>query len=194
MEYLEVLLTGLAGPIFAVAVLPWVIAIYFIFRYRSAQEGQRDPHIGGKTALHIFFSIGVLMVLGGITGLTVDLLTDPGEGQGGASALTRSSAAFVVSGLIISACGFAALRRATNDVAYPMVGRLFIGLRFALSALIAFSAMTMWFQIWFAEGDSGEVGRTMFGVMVVWLVSTGVHFRMLLESMGIANEPDIEAA
>jgi len=25
-------------------------------------------------------------------------------------------------------------------------------------------------------------------------LSTGVHFRMLLASMGIANEPDIEAA
>src|SRR6266480_4939613 len=49
---------------------------YMMLRLREARSAQQDPQLGLRTALYFFFSVGILLVLNGLTVLVVDMMTD----------------------------------------------------------------------------------------------------------------------
>src|SRR5437588_12018229 len=54
---------------------------YAVLKVRDARGDQPDPQVGLKVGLYFFFSIGVVLLLYGLTTIVVDLLLDTKESR-----------------------------------------------------------------------------------------------------------------
>src|SRR5262249_49715251 len=69
-----------------VVVLFSLVFIYLVIRQRNDRAEVRDPQAGIKAVLHYFLSIGLILMMIGLSVLAVDVLKDEGVNIGGKKA------------------------------------------------------------------------------------------------------------
>jgi hypothetical protein len=170
---------------------------------------ERDPHTGRKFALGVFFHLGVLLVLTGLTLSAVDIcenLTGSGNSGGNAPATwragpgmpppppaagkpffntqQRTACGLMLSGVLHGVLFFMLLTFATNARKFPAVGRAFVINRLLIAGVILMAITTSFCVMLFAEGEFmvESFGRVL-GLALVWGPAALGHFLWLMFGM-----------
>jgi hypothetical protein len=201
---LAVLFVVLALAVFAIPVLALA---YVALRVQDAAREEPDPRLGMKAAFHAVHSFSVLLVLVGLSILTVDLLNGAlggrpnapgapnpfgpppaaraGDGPGAAK---RTAAGLIVSGGLFGLTFWACLTR-TNDAARRSVRRVFVGGRMALCLLVVLIAVTGLLVTLFQKTPDDGAMEALVGTLLVWLPAAGVHMALFAANMGAPRRP-----
>lgn len=172
------------------------LAVPYVVARMRERNGQPDPHIGIKTAHYFFFTMGIFLMLSGLTIICIELMDIDGRPRGGAFGPMRPS--FLESpqvrvGLAMNVVGglFALMHRllllGTNDGAMPQVRRAFSGLRFVVSGLIVLVTLTVVLSILFQRGAEFSQIKPFLGVLIVWIPSWFLHMAFLMVTTPRAN-------
>lgn len=191
MPQMEGLISAFVIPLMMASLVPWLLFLYFGFRYRAMHEGQWDRYLGLKAVGHAFFSLGVLLLLGSITAIVVEFVVEgTAQDRGdGLSPTLRASFALLVSSVVLCASASYCMSQLTNDDDYPMVRRFFLGARFGFSGVVAFGALTATLMTLFARGEIGDPFSVAASVLLVWTGSSVVHLRLLISAVNQSNVP-----
>jgi hypothetical protein len=197
------LLLGLAFP-------------YVALRMRDSRAAEPDPELGLKAALFYGFSLALLVGLVGVTVAAVHEAPklgreewaggddggapEPGGGPGAGATPARSAARDPFHPTLRNAAGLAAagfglalfhfllIVGFTNSRRFPEVKRVFVGWRFAVSALVVLAAVTYLSVFLFQKGpaprDPGfrahrDALYTLYAVLAVWVPTWLVHLGLL---------------
>lgn len=165
-----------------IILIPVAVGIYVVSRLRE-RGGPPDPHIGIKTAHHLFYTFGILMLLAGITLISVELmLVDDfdrrggmgNRGFGGPIQRTFFEQPSVRIGLALMLVGgvFALMHRvlllATNNSKQSNVGRAFLGVRFALAGLLVMFILAAMLSALFQVNAQFREIKPFLGMLIVW--------------------------
>src|SRR5262249_39135728 len=104
---------GLGG-----AVVPSLVTIYIVARWRGYREGVDDPQLGRKLAAAVFCWLALQLLLAGLSVLGYALV----GGVDDRELAVRIAAALILPALLVGGLNLAALRR-TNHAERPVVGR-----------------------------------------------------------------------
>jgi hypothetical protein len=194
----------LAPLLFLALALP-----YAVLRLRDAQNRHSDPQLGLRAAQHFFFSLGILLVLTGLTTIVVDLVQQamaPPRGAGFAPPFgqpfgqpfrqgpprseipndaQRTGAAFILSGILFAGMHFALLLPLSRERRPSPSRRMFLGCRFAVHGLVMLFALTGLLTVLFQRSDPNrdaalmDLRNAFIGVLLIWMPSWAVHFVLL---------------
>lgn len=197
ISILPTLLLGLALP-------------YGVLRLRSAPSADPpDPQVGLKAALYFFFSLGILLILNGLTVIAIDLVTGDDNvqqnfpwaqpaNQFGApaqqdedfpNAAHRTGGAMIASGLLFVVIHWFYLVVATNNRRYPSAKRMFVGWRTAIHGVVVLLTITALLLIEFQEevpDTMGDVVNSLVAILLVWAPSWFMHLALL---RGYSSQP-----
>jgi hypothetical protein len=199
---------GLAfGALFALMflLLPMVlfgVAVpYAVLRMRDAKAEHHDQQLGLKVAYHFFFSLGVLMVLLGLTINVADLIIDdkgpaapaglqfgpglapmqpaPRAKQADGRLLTpamRTGWAVATSGLVFAVVFGMTTIFGTNVRRFPAIRRMFVGWRLMVAGVAVVSAVTTLF-VWIFSKDQpdNKSYEVALATLAVWAPALVVH-------------------
>jgi hypothetical protein len=176
-------------------------AIYGVCRLRERSEAP-DPHIGIKTAHHLFYTAGLFLLLIGVSVIAVEMMFLDAPIGGRRPDIFPGGFGFrepffermsVRIGLAVMLVGgaFALLHRllllATNDGKLRSVGRAFLGFRFAVTGILVMVLLSvilsMLFQKEFPGADPGSRFREIkpfLGMLIVWLPAWILFMTFLL--------------
>jgi hypothetical protein len=196
------LLGALSILVVLVALVPFLLGLaipYAILRLRPGQERDVDPQVGMKAVLHYAFSLSLLMIIGGISYLVVDALSDQQMGilpaqppqfnpRGFPPAAPvhdreftrpqRIAVALIVSGFALGALHLVLLLGFTNDRARPETRRVFVGCRLAVHSFVLLYFFTALVVELFDEAK-WETIKVFLGVLIVWGPSWAIHLLLL---------------
>jgi hypothetical protein len=142
------------------------LVVYLVARWRSYRENLApDAHLGLKTALGLFsllaFQIGIYGVATFVWGLVT---SQEGDGRGD---IMREAFGLLVPAAGVYAVHYFTLLR-TNAAVQPLVPRLFAGVNLLMTGVIAFAVLLVAFGTLFERGESGEPGRRVLGLALVY--------------------------
>jgi len=135
---------GLASIFTVVYMFVYYIGIFFILyliaRWRDGRETVVDAQLGYKFGLNMFQYIAYNLILGGITVIFITLFSSWFTGQSLSENPLRIAGALLVSGFVIFFIMKLMLSKSNQDVS-PGVGRLFMGLNWIVTGLVAVGAL-----------------------------------------------------
>ena len=180
------MMMGMITPVLVVIGMLTLLApvlLYVIARWKQHREPTVDPQLGVKFALCFFRQLGYQTMLAGgfliLYGITSKMLA------GNRDAVLRPAFGTLVPGLLVWGAHNLALQR-TNRIERPMVEQLFAGYNLLSTGMVGFIALVLVFQSLFGKGDSGEQGRVVWSMALVYTsawVTQGVMFlNRVLES------------
>jgi hypothetical protein len=157
--------------------------LYLVARWRDNRAPQPDPQLGLKFALHFFRSNAYLMLLTGTTVLLFSMLgKDLGELR---EYIYRPAFGLIVPAAIVFGT-MSVLLGKTNNYAYPAVGRLFAGYNLIVVGMAGFFAFVAGFVLLFQKGSSGNPGRVVWSMILVyttaWAVQGALFGRQVLDA------------
>jgi hypothetical protein len=164
MHWMEIMTIASSGLVFGLpALLVPFLVIYLVHDFIGRRDRSRDPLLGSKLFTTMIMSVGVQLVLAGVTFVGVDAAgTVPEE-------LTRTGAALALAGVLVAgypALLYAARLRGTGGAP---IGRQVLGLNTILVSL-AFAGFTVWTcQAVIHESDAAQpaVAAAIYGVAMV---------------------------
>ena len=181
------------GTTFVVLVLPTVLSFlaiaYAVLRVRDNGSEEHDPQIGIKAALHFFHSLFLLMMLMGLTIISVDVLTKEDWGvqsaRGGPNhplftPAQRNGIALTFTGLVGSLLHLVLLVSFTNDRRWSAARRTFMGARFAVHGLVVMTCVTALVLILVQDNVEIQNPKALLAIMVVWVPSWIIHLVLLI--------------
>jgi hypothetical protein len=154
---------------------------YAVLRMRDARSEKPDPKLGLKAAMYYFFSLGIMLILFGLTWLVMDFLMTEQRPVDWFTPERRVAVAFMISGLFFTIVHLALVKVMTND-RNPAARRMFAGWRMAIHGLVVISVVTGLLAIYIQKnyGDVPERDRKgLWGVLLVWLPSWVIHLVLL---------------
>jgi hypothetical protein len=188
-----VLLLGAVAP---AAALVGVAVPYAVLRMRDARGDYHDPQLGLKVAYHFFFSLGILLVLVGLTVNVADLIIDdkpaqrpqfgvvgmpmpvPANPKADGRLLTpnmRTGWALVSSGLLFAVVFGLSAQLGTNVRRFPAVRRVFVGWRLVAAGIAVVAAVTT-LAVWLFMKDQPEkLYEIALATLAVWAPTLAVH-------------------
>lgn len=179
-------------------------------RNSAAAVEERDPHLGRKFALGVFFHLAVLLLLTGLTVSSVDIcenLTGGGNSGGNTRATwpvgpgmpppavtkpffntqQRTACGLMLSGVLHGVLFFMLLTFATNARKFLAVGRAFVINRLLIAGVILMAITTSFCVMLFSEGEfMVESFGNILGLAVVWGPAALGHFLWLM--FGLSKE------
>jgi hypothetical protein len=190
---------GLAVLLFPLLLLGLAIP-YAVLRLRDSRNPVQDPQLGLKCALYFTHSIGVLLLLTGLTVLVIDFLQElshqPFRGPGGQgpifSPVQRTAAALVVSGLVVSFFHLVVIVGFTNNRKWPETRHVFVGWRLAIHSLVMVTAFTALVITLFHQAPDSDTLINVMGTMGVWFPSWLIHLILLHTYRGMGSKPPDE--
>lgn len=159
------------------------VLLYVIARWKQHREPTPDPQLGVKFALCFFRQLGYQTMLAGafliLYGLTTKMLSSDRD------AILRPAFGMLVPGLLVWGGHNLALQR-TNRIERPMVEQLFAGYNLLSTGTLGFVALVLVFQSLFSKGDSGEQGRIVWSMALVytsaWITQGVMYLNRVLEN------------
>lgn len=177
-------------PIFLVGV-----AVYVVCRLRE-RNGPPDPHIGIKTSHHLFYTAGLLLLLTGVSMISVEMMNLDADhrrfgdfgpfGRGGFAQEPFFERGAVRAGLAFMLVGgaFALLHRllllGTNDGSMRNVNRAFLAVRFGVSGLTVMFILTIMLAQFFQRGSEFRDIKPFLGLLIVWMPAWILFMTFLL--------------
>jgi hypothetical protein len=166
---------GIMSMLFSWAGLVWLVpallVIYLVVRWRQERSGVPDPQLGWKVVLFFFLWNAIQLAVFGLALVIYSLLEEGSEPR-------RLGLSLVVSGLIIGgAHAFGVLK--SNHRQFPNVGRMFSGMHLIFFGAIGSAAIiAMTYNLFRVEPDAdfGKVAGTGLIVYIVsWVVCALAH-------------------
>jgi hypothetical protein len=163
---------------------------YVVLRMRDKGSPSPDPQIGIKSALYYFFSVGIILVLTGLTTLVMDVLVGKGPPApgGGLNDFQRASLGVMTAGMICAFLHLGLIKGMTDD-RNPMARRIFAGWRLAIHGMVVVITITILLGVVFQKdfgGDSmKDFRKQLLGILLVWVPSWLLH----LVLVGIYSRP-----
>ena len=141
-------------------------------------------------ALHFFRSNAYLMLLAGTAVLLFSMLgKDLGEAR---EFIYRPAFGLIVPAAIVFGT-MSVLLGKTNNYAYPAVGRLLNGYNLIVVGLAGFFAFVAGFVLLFQKGSSGNAGRVVWSMILVyttaWAVQGAMFGRQVLDAPSPPGTP-----
>lgn len=184
--FLAVLLAGSA-------LIPLALA-YVALRVRDARNPEPDLQLGAKTAYHLIHTIGILMVLTGLTVSMVDLMSGtiavkqpaqqqigfpgrvapPAQNDEGFNAAQRTAAALVAVGTLFALL-FWAMLLSTNDRKIKAVRRVFVGGRMTLCLLVTMATVAALTTVLIQKEPDDQATESLVAILLVWFPGAVVH-------------------
>jgi len=178
--------------IIGMAVVPMVFALlvgllapmimYILARWRDKHAPAPDPQLGLKFVLNFFRVQSYQILLLGLFMLIYAMLTKEMSKHRGD--LMRPAFGFIVPAALVFGVTTALLPK-TNQYAYPAVARLWNGYNLMITGLIGFIVLIFGFQLLFAKGSTGEAGRVVWALVLVytsaWAVQGAMFARQVLD-------------
>ena len=161
------IVSSIAGYVFFTS--PFVL--YLLARWRAHRDPAMDPQLGLKVALGYLASLGMQLALIGGAIILYAVITKNTDDRG---QIARVGFGFLVPAILVYAGHRVALGY-TNQADYPAVRRLVAGYNLLLVGAIGLVAFVGTFQALFAKGSSGEGGRFIVAVLLVYLPAWGFH-------------------
>jgi hypothetical protein len=166
-------------------------------RMRDVRGEHHDPQLGLKVAYHFFFSLGILLVLVGLTVNVADLIIDekpaaglqfgrpvmpmpvPANPKTDGRFLTpnmRTGWALASSGFVFSIVFGLATQLGTNVRRFPAVRRVFVGWRLVVAGIAVVAAVTT-LLIWLFMKDQpdNKMYEIALATLDVWVPTLAVH-------------------
>jgi hypothetical protein len=169
---------------------------YILLRQRDNQRQERDPELGIKVALHFFFSVCLLLLLTGLTVVTVDAMTSTKAGRlapprDGMSAAQRTGWGLAVAGLLLSVLHFVLVKAMTNDSRRPAARRFFLGWRFVINGLV-FVITVAGLIVTLFQKDFGDdnTRKTYLAILLIWGPAWLIHLILLRVLSDGLSRPD----
>jgi hypothetical protein len=170
---------------------------YAVMRMRDVRGEHHDPQLGLKVAYHFFFSLGILLILIGLTVNVADLIIDekPAAGpQFGVPVMPvpvranpktdgrfltpamRTGWALVSSGLVFAVVFGLATQLGTNVRRFPAVRRVFVGWRLVVAGIAVVAAVTT-LLVWLFMKDQpdNKMYEIALATLAVWAPTLAVH-------------------
>ncbi len=200
----------LGGLVYLVMLAPLLLLAlalpYAILRLQDARHRDPDPQLGFRAAQYFFFSLGILLVLTGLSNIVVDLVQQAleparraglvvpgpfgGQNQPNRAEFPndaqRTGAALILSGLLFAGVHFALVLLLARERRRPSpTRRMFLGCRFAVHGVVVLVALTGLLIVVFQRSEPMrdnvliELRNFFIGVLFVWMPSWGVHFVLL---------------
>jgi hypothetical protein len=198
-------MAGVGGTIIFLAIVPfalWGLAIpYAILRIRDGSKPEQDPQLGLKAALYFSHSLGILLLLTGLTIYSVDLSVHQfgsrsmGQAKGVMdhlkefNELHRTACALMLSGFVISFIHLTMILGFTNTFKWPEAGRVFVGWRFAIHSVVVMSVITTLMVILFQKNPNSDAMASLAGILIVWMPSWVIHLFLLKAYRGAGSKP-----
>jgi hypothetical protein len=173
------------------ALMPYLLLAlaipYVVLRVYDSPREDHDPEIELKTVLYYFFSLSVLLLLIGLTGLAVDLIQDAEKSSfvqlfrnpSNLSRVQRAALALLSIGFLGSLFHLVMLFALTNSRTFPEARRVFVGWRLlfhSLVVLVVFGVVVT--NAAQEEADEKQL-RVWLGILLVWIPSWFLHFVLL---------------
>jgi hypothetical protein len=194
-----------ASAIYVVLLTPFLLLSlalpYIVLRLRDQQGLERDPQVGLKAALYFFFSLGILLVLSGLTVIAVDMVQDKAQPRLPGAPLfqppeetmnpaRRTGWAMMVAGAFIVMVHFVLIKSTTNDKTWPAARRVFVGWRFGIHGILVVAVFTAWLIVLFQK-DYGpkDVRKNLLAILAVWFPSWLIHLILLAAYSKIPDQP-----
>lgn len=166
------------GPLVVWFLVIGPLVIYPVARWKTHRAELADTQIGIKVALHFFALIAfqILLFAGAFIIYTVLSKED------GKSGMYRMGFGLLIPAAFVFAAHFGLLRR-TNQDAFPIVRRLFLGYNMILTGLLGFAALLFLFQVFTRKGTAGDEGRFAIAFTLVYVgawTASGIQFARLV--------------
>lgn len=159
------------------SLIPLFPFVYVVLRWRQAREGEADPQLGLKVALHYFATIGLHVVLMALVAVLYSFLLDSSRGS---TEMVRVGAGLLIGGGIILGGHQTLLRSLTDSGSRPNVARVFAGLNLVLCGLIGMGALLAGSVMLCQERVPEEGFKLVLVLMAVYLGCWGLQARRLI--------------
>jgi hypothetical protein len=163
---MERMLTMMGWPLLgsmAGGLVPVLLTLYVVARWRATQDGVTDPQLGLKLAYAMFRWVGLQLFL---AGLSIGCYAVFAGGNDEGTAL-RVAAAVIFPALLVG--GFNELAyRSTNHRERPTVGRMLAGLSLIQTGIVATIALVIACQLSFTKDPDSEAVGTAWSVASVY--------------------------
>lgn len=181
LDYGQVLLVPLAiGMVLA----PFVL--YIIARQRAKSEPFPDGQLGLKFALSYFKTLAFHLLLWGLV-IVVYAVLKKGNEKG---TEYRTGFGILVPAAVVYGIHLVAMTR-TNQGEQPIVGRMFAGWSLVMSGLVGFVGLLLVSQTLFQKGSSGNAGRFMWSLFLVYGSAWVVQAARFRRSLFAAPEAEL---
>jgi hypothetical protein len=176
---------GVTGALAALSLLPFLLlglAIPYTVLRLTNRPDDPDTQIGFKCAIFFAFSLGVLLMLTGLTVGLIDLLEargDLGTHLGRFGEGLRIAAALVMAGFVIGFFHLILILGFSNVRKHPEARRVFVGWRLAIHTLVVLGAFTGLTVQLFQEYVEFDRLKPLLAVMAVWTPSWILHMVLL---------------
>jgi hypothetical protein len=189
------------GLILAVPALLSLAIPYAILRIRDGNKPEQDPQLGLKAGLYFTHSLGILLLLTGMTIYSVDLAIHQfGSGSfrqpkgvmdhlKDFTPLHRSACALMLSGFVISFIHLTMILGFTNTFKWPEAGRVFVGWRFAIHSVVIVIVITALMNVLFQKSPNNDDMASLAGVLIIWMPSWVIHLFLLKAYRGAGSKP-----
>jgi hypothetical protein len=161
--------------------------VYIVARWRTYREAApADAQLGLKTALSFFSTLSFQTALLGGFLFLYGLFTKGGESMRGD--LMRTAFGVLVPSLLVYGAHFVAMQR-TNAVELPLVGRMFSGVSLMQTGFVGFIALILGFVTLFSKGESGDMGRMVLAMVLVYTVAWAVQGLRFVQRVSMGSPP-----
>jgi len=159
---------------FGGAVVPTLVTIYVVARWRGYREGIDDPQLGRKLAAAVFCWLALQLLLAGLSVLGYAVV----GGADDREPAMRIAAALVLPALLVGGLNLAALRR-TNHVERPLVVRMVAGLSLIQTGIVATLALVLACVLSLLKEPDASAAGTAWSVAAVYGVAWAAQGRSL---------------
>jgi hypothetical protein len=188
-----------AGVVFFLALVAPTLLLalaipYGILRLRDSRKEVQDPQLGLKCMLHFIHSVGLILLLTGLTILADDVTQSYIRPNFRGSYLTysktqRMAAGLMAAGLLLSLFQLLLIVGFTNNRKWPESRRVFVGWRLAIHSMVVITAFTALVVTVFQEAPVEEELMRYATILVVWFASWLIHLILLKVYRGAGSKP-----
>jgi hypothetical protein len=175
------------------AALLSVAVPYAVMRMRDVRGEHHDPQLGLKVAYHFIYSLGILLVLVGLTVNVADLIIDekPAGPQFGMPVPVRANPkadgrlltptmrtgwALAASGLVFTAVFGLATQLGTNVRRFPAVRRVYVGWRLVVAGIaVVVAVTTLLYWLFMKDQPDNKMYEIALATLAVWAPTLAVH-------------------
>jgi hypothetical protein len=152
---------------------------YLVLRIREGKGIDADPQLGIKAGLHFFLSLGIILVLNGLTIIFVEVLTADDQGGLRTDGAIRVGFALIASGALFALIHGLCLL-GTNDGRYPMARRTFTGARLAVHGIVVLITVTAMLVVLLQKESKFKQLKPFIGVLIVWVPAWVLHLVLMM--------------
>jgi hypothetical protein len=170
--------------------------IYIGLRLRDLRGNNPDPEIGVKTVYHFFMSLGIILILTGLSIILVEMMNGAFDNKAPIrqpapgfrfddtkpeffSPIKRVGTGLILSGTLCSVFFLLMLLAGSNDRKFPYARRAFVGMRLAISGLMVLGIVTAFMVTILQKDPQASIFEVLTALMLVWGPTALIHLVLL---------------